>query len=199
ARLGASASVDDVLALQPEAVVIATGAKPFVDERVRLEGVEVVHAWDVLAGNVPGGCTAVVSDWGGDPGGLDAAEVLAAAGSSVTLALEAVAVGEAVHQYRRNLYLQRLYGAGVEIVHHLELVGASAGHVEFRNVFARDRRTTFAADVLVIARGRVPEDELSVPLAASGVRVETAGDCRSPRSLEEAVLEGTLAAQNAIA
>jgi 2,4-dienoyl-CoA reductase-like NADH-dependent reductase (Old Yellow Enzyme family)/thioredoxin reductase len=198
-RLGTSATVEDVLALRPAVVVVATGARPFVDERVTVDGVESLHAWDVLAGAVPEGRTVVVADWGGDPGGLDAAEVLAAAGYKVTLVVESVAVGEGVHQYRRNLYLQRLYRAGVKIEHHLVLLGAADGHVEFRNVFAPDLGATFPADVLVVAHGRVPHDELSVPLAAAGVRVETAGDCCSPRSLEEAVLEGTLAAQSVIA
>ena len=59
----------------------------------------------------PTGRRVVVADWGGDPAGLDAAEVLAAAGNEVTLAVASVAVGELVHQYRRNLYLHRLYRA----------------------------------------------------------------------------------------
>jgi 2,4-dienoyl-CoA reductase-like NADH-dependent reductase (Old Yellow Enzyme family)/thioredoxin reductase len=197
--IGSTATVGDVVSLGPDAVVVATGAKPYVDDRVDLDGVEAVHAWDVLAGHVPDGSTVVVADWGGDPGGLDAAELLAAAGNRVTLAIESLAVGEALHQYRRNLYLQRLYRAGVEIVHHLRIVSGGDGRVAFRNVFAPDLVATFAADLLVIARGRVPEDELSGPLAKAGVRVETAGDCCSPRSLEEAVLEGTLAAHRVIA
>ena len=65
----------------------------------------------------PPGSRVVVADWGGDPAGLDAAEVLAAAGNEVTLAVASVTVGESVHQYRRNLYLQRLYRAGVTILH----------------------------------------------------------------------------------
>jgi pyruvate/2-oxoglutarate dehydrogenase complex dihydrolipoamide dehydrogenase (E3) component len=198
-RLATAATLDDVVALKPDAVVVATGARPFIDDRIRIDGVESVHAWGVLAGHVPSGCTVIVVDWGGDQGGLDAAELLAAAGNTVTLAVESVAVGEAVHQYRRNLYLQRLYRAGVEIAHHLRLAEATDGRVELRNVFAPDRAVTFDADLLVIARGRVPDDELSAPLAAAGARVETAGDCCSPRSLEEAVLEGTLAAQRVIA
>ena len=69
----------------------------------------------------------LVADWGGDPAGLDAAEVLAAAGNEVTLAVAAVTVGESVHQYRRNLYLQRLYRAGVTILPHHELTGSATG------------------------------------------------------------------------
>ena len=37
-------------------------------------------SWDVLDGRLPRGDSVLVADWGGDPSGLDAAEVLAAAG-----------------------------------------------------------------------------------------------------------------------
>ena len=198
-RLEVSARVEDVLAVGPDAVVVATGARPYLNARLAVDGMDVLHAWDLLAGDVPTGRTAVVADWGGDPGGLDAAELLCAAGNTVTLAVASVAVGEGVHQYRRNLYLQRLYRGGVTVLHHLELAGATACEIHFRNVFAPDRAHTLAADLLVLAQSRVPENSLSSSLAAAGVRVQAAGDCRSPRSLEEAVLEGTLAAQQVVA
>ncbi|HXY83859.1 MAG TPA: FAD-dependent oxidoreductase [Gaiellaceae bacterium] len=198
-RLGASASAGDVLAEESDGVVVATGARPYVDPDLELEGVEVHDAWTVLARDMPAGLRVVVADWGGDPGALDAAEVLAAAGNNVTLAVASVAVAEGLHQYRRNLYLQRLYRAEVTIGHHLELTGASGGAVRFRNAFAPERETTFEADVLVLSLGRVPEDGLAAELAAAGASFEEAGDCRAPRSLEEAVLEGTLAARRVLA
>jgi len=198
-QLATAADADDVLALAPDAVVVATGARPYRDSRLALQGIDVLDAWDVLAGDVPAGRNIVVADWGGDPGGLDAAELLAAADNVVTLAVASVAVGEGVHQYRRNLYLQRLYRAGVTIAHHLELVDAANHAVRFRNVFAPERETAFDADLLVLALGRVPEDGLARALAADGLRIEEAGDCCGPRSLEEAVLEGTLAARRVVA
>jgi hypothetical protein len=108
-------------------------------------------------------------------------------------------VGELVHQYRRNLYLQRLYRAGVTILHHHALAGEAAGAVELSNVFAPELHTRVPADLLVLALGRVPEDGLARELREAGVRVEEAGDCLSPRSLEEAVLEGTLGARRLFA
>jgi 2,4-dienoyl-CoA reductase-like NADH-dependent reductase (Old Yellow Enzyme family)/thioredoxin reductase len=174
--------------LDVDAYVLATGARPYRRE-------DGLTAWDVLAGTVPAGERVLVADWGGDPAGLDAAEVLAAAGKQVTLTVSSVSVGELVHQYRRNLYLQRLYRAGVTILHHHELLDAVDGKARLRNVFARELETTVAADAVVLALGRVPV-EVEPP---TGVRVERAGDCLSPRSLEEAVLEGTLAARRAVA
>ena len=101
----------------------------------------------------------VVADWGGDPSGLDAAEVLRAAGRDVTLAVASVAVGETLHQYRRNLYLQRLYRAGVAVL--------AAPRARRRRPAATrasatsspaELETALPADLLVLALGRVPED-----------------------------------------
>jgi 2,4-dienoyl-CoA reductase-like NADH-dependent reductase (Old Yellow Enzyme family)/thioredoxin reductase len=178
-----------------EAMVVATGARPFREDNLQLEGVEVLNAWDVLAGALPPEGAVVVADWGGDPSGLDAAEVLAAAGRAVTLAVASAAVGELVHQYRRNLYLQRLYRAGVRVVQHHRLESAADGAVVLSNVFAPELTTMVPAAAVVLALGRVPV-EVELP---TGISVEHAGDCLSPRSLEEAVLEGTLAARRVVA
>jgi 2,4-dienoyl-CoA reductase-like NADH-dependent reductase (Old Yellow Enzyme family)/thioredoxin reductase len=190
--LSTEATPEVVAALEPDVVIVATGAAPHVPD-LPLAGIEAQQAWILLAGEVPTGRRIVVADWGGDPSGLDAAELLAAAGNAVTLAVASVTIGEAVHQYRRNLYLQRLYRAGVEILHHRELVGAANGAAELRNVFARELHEHVEADLLVLAQGRVPVNDLAEALRVLALRVEEVGDCLSPRSLEEATLEASLA------
>jgi 2,4-dienoyl-CoA reductase-like NADH-dependent reductase (Old Yellow Enzyme family)/thioredoxin reductase len=191
-RLGAEADADAVAALEPDLVVVATGARPYVPE-LDLGGIATAQAWDVLAGPVPVAAQAVVADWGGDASGVAAAELLAATGAEVTLVVGSAAFGETLHQYQRNLYAQRLYRAGVRIEQHLDLVGAGPDGVRFRNLFAPELETVVQADLLVLAQGRVPERGLAEELAALGLAVREAGDCLSPRSAEEAILEGTLA------
>lgn len=191
-RLGVDADAARVASLEPDAVVVATGATPY--ERDPRPG-RVLQAWDVLAGEVPSAPDVVVADWGGDPSGLACADVLSAAGKRVTLVVASIAVGEGIHQYLRNLYLERLYRAGVLLEHHLDLARARPGEAVFRNLFAPELEVAIPAGAVVVAHGRVPSDALAPELAALGLRVEEAGDCRSPRSLEEATLEGTLAAQ----
>ena len=193
-RLDTPSDVKTVRDLEPDLVIAATGARPFTPD-LPLAGVQLTQSWDVLGQAPPKGLRVLVADWGGDPSGLDAAEVLALGRNEVTLAVASVAVGEAVHQYRRNLYLQRLYRAGVELVQHHALAGAADGEVELSNVFAPELRLRVSADLLVLAQGRVPEADLAPALREAGLEVEEAGDCLSPRSLEEAVLEGTLAAR----
>jgi hypothetical protein len=79
----------------------------------------------------------------------------------------------------------------VRIIHHHEL---ASGPV-LRNVFAPELTVPVEADAVVLALGRVPVTVEPPP----GLPVESAGDCLSPRSLEEAVLEGTLAARRVFA
>jgi NADPH-dependent 2,4-dienoyl-CoA reductase/sulfur reductase-like enzyme len=195
--LGAEADEETVAALDPDCVVAATGARPYRPE-FELTGVEVVQAWDVLSVPRPRGLRAVVADWGGDAAGLAAAELLEAAGNDVVLTIGSAALGETLHQYHRNLYAQRLYRAGVTIVHHVDLTGASNGRAQFQNVFAPELETTFDADLLVLAHGRVPDRGLAERLRQRGLAVEEAGDCLGPRSAEEAILEGTLAARRVV-
>jgi hypothetical protein len=164
---------------------------------VELGGIEAVQAWTVLAGPPPRGRRVVVADWGGDAAGLACADVLTAAGNEVTLAVGSAGLGEGLHQYQRNLYAARLYRSGVRIEHHLELAGAEPGRVRLTNVFAPELDAALPADLLVLSLGRVPERDLAERLAAGGIEAHEAGDCASPRSAEEAVLEGTLAARRA--
>jgi 2,4-dienoyl-CoA reductase-like NADH-dependent reductase (Old Yellow Enzyme family)/thioredoxin reductase len=174
--------------VEADAVILATGARPYLPP-LPLEGVETLQAWDVLRGRRPGGRRVVVADWGGDPSGLDAAELLASAGHEVVLALGSAAFGEMLHQYQRNLYAARLYLAGVEVVHHLELAAMGSEGLLLRNIFAPELETVLAADAVVLALGRVPERRLLVAGAGE------AGDRLAPRSLEEAILEGAMAAR----
>jgi hypothetical protein len=106
--------------------------------------------------------------------------------------------GETVHQYQRNQYLARLERAEVRIEHYLGLQSASGGRVHFRNIFAPERERSLETDVLLLSLGRVPEDDLAAQLLARGIAIETAGDCCSPRGLEEAILEGTVAVRRAL-
>jgi hypothetical protein len=188
-RLACRADAPAVADVAPDLVLLACGALPFAPELERSD-VGILQAWDVLAGARPWG-RVVVADWGGDPSGLDSAEVLASEGADVVLAVGSYGVGEGLHLYRRAHYLERLYAAGVAIRHHLRLTGVGAGEVRFANTFARSVETVIPADHLVLAQGRVPAP---LPEPAWGdVPTRRVGDCESPRSLEEAILEGTRA------
>ena len=190
-RWSTTADADMILACSPSEIVLATGARPYEPE-LSLSGIEVIQAWDVLAGHAVRE-RVVVADWGRDSTGLDCAELLAERGHDVTLAIGSIYPGELLHQYHRNAYIGRLSRAGVRIDHYLGLEGADEGAIRFRNVCAPELKTTIPAETLVLCAGRVPNSDLGDDLRRRGARLREAGDCRSPRGLEEAILEGTLA------
>jgi 2,4-dienoyl-CoA reductase-like NADH-dependent reductase (Old Yellow Enzyme family)/thioredoxin reductase len=195
-RLGVTADAEAITALRPDLVVVATGARP-APPRHTLADVQVLQVWDVLAGVRPEG-RVLIADWGGDPAALDCAELLAGEGYEVTLAVGAVMPGQTVHQYARNQYLARLARASVRIEHYLGLQSAAAGVARFRNIFAPELEHAIETDALLLSLGRVPDDDLLARLREhDDLTVQSAGDCRSPRGLEEAILEGTLAARGA--
>jgi 2,4-dienoyl-CoA reductase-like NADH-dependent reductase (Old Yellow Enzyme family) len=188
-RLGSEADLGATLAESPDRVIVATGA-------VRFEaGVgSDAHAWDVLAG-APTGERVLIADWGGDWTGLAVAEQLAGRGCRVRLVTSAIAFGEMIHQYQRNMYLGRLDVAGVELIHHLRLVSAGAGRATFRNVFSDREIALDGFDTLVVNDGRSAAGvALFEALQDSGVDVVRVGDALGPRSFEEAIREGTDAA-----
>jgi hypothetical protein len=184
-RLGVEA--DRSLAERFAAVVLASGARPYAPP-LELGDLPSVQAWQAVAEPTDIIGPVLVADWGGGWEGLDAAECLAESGAAVVLACAGTVPGETLHQYQRNLYLARLDRLRVRIIHHHELVDGPA----LRHVFSG--RTSALPDVatVVLALGRTPDDELWAELESHPGAVR-AGDVLGPRTLEEAVLEGTMA------
>lgn len=78
------AEVEDVTALNPDVVIVATGGLP--NRELFESGKEqelVVTAWDLISGDVKPGQNVLIYDESGDHPGLMAAEVAAKAGASV--------------------------------------------------------------------------------------------------------------------
>ena len=170
-------------------VVVATGARPYAPPLPEQLPFAVVQAWDAIAAPQSIEGPVLLADWGGGWTGLDAAETLANAGLDVVHACAATLPGEAIHQYQRNLYLARLDDLGVAIWHHTELA-VVAGEAVLRHVYSGRTIPLPPVRTLVLAQGREPVDELWLQLE-NDPRAVRAGDVLSPRSAEEAILEGT--------
>lgn len=74
----------DVLATEPDVVVIATGGLPHT-EVLTSGGDLVVSAWDILSGDVKPGSNVLIFDDAGDHAGLQAADIIAATGARVEI------------------------------------------------------------------------------------------------------------------
>jgi pyruvate/2-oxoglutarate dehydrogenase complex dihydrolipoamide dehydrogenase (E3) component len=78
------AEVEDVTALNPDVVIVATGGLPNLELfETDKEAAHVVSAWDIIAGDVKPAQNILIYDESGDHPALQAAEIAAMAGSKV--------------------------------------------------------------------------------------------------------------------
>lgn len=74
----------DVLATEPDVVVIATGGLPHTEVLTSGDDL-VVSAWDILSGDMKPGSNVLIFDDAGDHAGLQAADIIAATGARVEI------------------------------------------------------------------------------------------------------------------
>lgn len=193
--LGSRVDAAALSAVSPDAVVLATGARP---RRPRLELVDdpvVLDAWTVIrGGEVPRG-RIVVADWRGDWIGLGVALQLAGQGRKVTLCVTGFAAGEHLQQYVRTAMLAQAARARIDIVPTVRLYGADSDTVYLQHTLTEEPVLLEGVAGTVLAQGHTPVDDLDpVALGFPPDRVFPAGDRVTPRTVEEAVLEGLTAA-----
>ena len=195
-------TLETVQQVQPDCIIVATGAKVYKPEHIDLDSANAVNAWDVLEDNVNVGSSVVIADWRADWIGLGLAERLAKAGCSVSLCVNAALAGESLQLYTRNHYVGRLHKLGVTIKTHLRLFGADEDSAYFQDTLTQEPVILENIDSLVLSLGHRSEDsllhELELQRQSSWMNTEiiAIGDCVAPRTAEEAVYQGLLAAWN---
>ena len=174
----------------PDAVIVATGAVPFSSYIEGAEDAHVVTAWQVLEGKVNIGARAVVADWRCDWVGLGLAERLARDGCHVRLAVNGMVGGQTIPQYARDAWLGNLHKLGVEIIPHVRLFGVDSKDAYFQHTLSGEPVVMETVDTLVTALGNAPNTGLELALKEIAVPHHVIGDSLSPRTAEEAILEG---------
>jgi len=80
------AEADDVTALNPDVVIIATGGLPNTELfETKVDAQNVVTSWDIIAGDVKPAQNILIYDESGDHPALQAAEIAAASGAKVEI------------------------------------------------------------------------------------------------------------------
>ena len=179
-----------VEAESPDVVILATGAKPWIPEIEGASEGHVVTAWQVLQNEVEVGNRVLVADWRGDWIGSGVAQLLASSGHSVRLSVSNTQFGASLDMYTQFHAIANLFKMDVEIIHNARLYGVDADSVYLQHTIADDPIVCEGVDTLVLAMGHEPVLDLADELAGIGAELRTIGDCLSPRTAEEAVLEG---------
>jgi len=191
-RLGTEAGVDEILALEPDAVACATGSLPRTPDLPGVDGDRVVQGWDVLAGSARvGDRIAVVSqeDHFETP---NVADYLADRGKRVEIFHKWTAIGSQIDRYSLGPVMQRLAANGVVIHTGKRLAAVGDGKLEFRSAFDGGMHAFEGFDSVVLVYGSVPDARLHRQLkaACSGVRLFLVGSAWVPRLMAEATLHG---------
>jgi pyruvate/2-oxoglutarate dehydrogenase complex dihydrolipoamide dehydrogenase (E3) component len=190
-HLDTRVSQDTVVAEAPDVLVVATGATPLIPSIDGINGDNVVTAFDLLAGKrvLERKRVAVL---GGRQVGCETAEFLAHRGNQVTIVArspESQLADETPQTYRTAL-LHRLRNAGVEFITEHDVKEIKAGSLVLVGVAGAER--DLSVDAVVLARGSVPQRSLADNVSATVAEVHVIGDSEDPRTIEEAMYEGTL-------
>jgi 2,4-dienoyl-CoA reductase-like NADH-dependent reductase (Old Yellow Enzyme family) len=177
-----------------DAVILATGGAPHIPDLLIEEGAHVVHATQLLSERANVGARVVVADWRCDWVGLGIAEQLARDGCHVRLAVNGYVPGQSIQQYVRDRWVGELHRLGVEMIPYARLVGVDESTVYLQHTTSGEPILCEGVDTLVAATGNASVNALESELKGYEGEVHMAGDCLSPRTCEEAVLEGLQAA-----
>jgi 2,4-dienoyl-CoA reductase-like NADH-dependent reductase (Old Yellow Enzyme family) len=173
----------------PDHVVIATGADTRLPE-VEVDGVEIVDAWSVIRGDTQPGKNVVIADWSCDWAGLGVAEKLARDGHYVRLLSGGSVAGESIQAIVRDQWIGVLHGLGVEMTPYSRFYGALDGSAFFQHMTGGEAIVCEQVDTVVTCFAPQANRECAWVEQIEDLGVSWIGDAVSPRTVEEAVLEG---------
>lgn len=181
-RLGETASPESVLALAPDAVILAVGASSFTPPIPGVDGPNVRDAWKVLAGaQEVSGRVAII---GGGVVGCETAEHLGQQGYKVAIVEMQEQIAGGLSTTILPTMLENYRSFGVEIYKDHKVLEIAAGQLICTD---KDGRVVkIPCDNVVIASGARPVAFETEALINQGIEVVMVGDCRDVADISHA-------------
>ncbi len=182
-HLGKKCTAEDILALQPDAVVCATGVKPV---SLPIPGAErAVQAKDVLQGTATGKHVVVI---GGGSTGCETAEFLAAKGKKVAIVEMKPTFAANTGKTAQTILMGHLKGQGVKLFPECAVTAIEGNSVTLKK--KDGSAVTLPADSVVLAIGDQPETSLYDALQDKVPELYNIGDSNGGGIIPTAVYEG---------
>ena len=186
-RLGEEVTARDVEQIAPDVVVIATGATPEIPEIPGLDRRDVLTANQVLAETHEIGERVIIA--GGGQVGCETAEFLAQKGKKVTIVEMLDNVAHDAELTTKIFYDESFGQQRVRLLTGSRVCEIRDGGVQ---VITKDLEDRFIeADTVVFALGSRSERDLAEKLQGTVPELHLIGDCVTPRTILEAVAEGS--------
>jgi thioredoxin reductase len=193
-ELGRAASAGDILAINPDTVVVATGAHQRRPNDLTGDGVSA-RDWEARSNSSSRvDATAVLFDMDHSAATYAVADALARDYRRLVLLTPRQQIARNVNYCSAIGIHRRLYEANAEIVLSAEPVSVRDGRLTWRNVFTGRTQDLDDVGVFVWSTPRVADDAVAKQLHAKGIDVRLIGDCMAPRNLLCAIHEGEAAA-----
>jgi mycofactocin system FadH/OYE family oxidoreductase 2 len=189
-RLGVDVTADMVMQSQPDAVVVAVGAKkgnpPFM---VTADAVPTGDSRDVLRNGMQLGKKVVLVDFSGGQPATSVAELLIDLGHEVEFLTAALyPAADLGPTQDLPLWYDRVQSKGIKITTNVVVKEVSQVIRVFNHYSGQE--WDIPADSVVYASAGVPNDDLYFQLKGKTKELYRAGDCLAPRRVEHAVLDG---------
>lgn len=192
-RCGREATAGEVESLEPDHVVVATGADEVLPDGGGPDGPVVLGGLEVLGGEVavPSGDVVVVGGPEPHVGPLAVAGVLARTGARVTLVTELLAEAEGVEPATRFALVRELALLGVTVRPRSALEGIEGRALVVRDVLTDRVQLVGPVDAVVAVSERRARTALAdeLRLRFGPGRVHLIGDCLAPRRLLHATTD----------
>ncbi|MDH3763295.1 MAG: NADH:flavin oxidoreductase [Gammaproteobacteria bacterium] len=160
-HLNSYADGDDVLAFEPDVVIVASGGLPSFGD---LDGEQhCLSTWDMLGGDVIPAKRVLVYDGTGRHEAPSCAEFIAEQGSQVVFATIDDRVGAELGYAERPVHRKQFYQCGIESRFDLMLLSVRPDGDGLRATFRNDltdETVEIEADQVVVERGTYPLDEV---------------------------------------
>ena len=167
-RFNCYAQAGDILAEDPDVVIIATGGQPnatFLQEGANL----VVTSWDILCGNAQPAADVLLFDDNGQHQGVSCAEFIAAKGSKLEIVSPDRMIAQEIGGTNYPAYFQVFYDKGVTMTlnHRLTTV-RHQGDKLAASLYNEYNKSTVerTVDQVVVEHGTLPVNELYFELKA---------------------------------
>ena len=158
------AEISDVVALEPQVVVVATGGIPNMELfETKGELKNVSSAWDLISGDVKPAEHILIYDESGDHPGLQAAEIAANAGCKVAIMTPDRTVSPEIMAMNLVPYMRALQNKDVTFTVARRLLNLSQNGNKLRAEIGTDYsslKTFLEYDQVILNYGTLPVDEL---------------------------------------
>lgn len=189
-RTSTLAGVEEVLALDPDAVIVATGSTPYKPDLPGAEGRNVVSTWDVLQDGDVLGDTVVVVDTQGRPEGPTVAEYIVDMGKKVEIVSGLQVIGREITPPVWHPLYERLLNKGVRMTPLTGVFEVLEDSLYVYNTVTWKPWYIKGVDTVVFAAGGRADDQLYHQLEGLVPELHLIGDSFQPRDIEMATFDG---------